>query len=1420
MASVAENKALLFGGYTASCTTAADTWLFIATSGTSGSWTQLSPASAPNDRQLSNMAAVGPNLFLLFAGERNCQQFLDDAWLFTLTSDTAGEWAQVSLGTKPSTRHGHGMVSVGSDGGVLFAGHGPGNPAPTYQDTWVFTYAGPTPLPTPSPTPVPTPVPTPAPSPVPTTVPTAAPTPSPTLGDGLLLFTDLGDTYSRTEAFDFCDSKSRQLPSRDELFSGGQLTVNDGNPFSGDFWVPVRDGDRGNDNEGIGWMSVGTTCQTGKNHQELFNADVYWGHKVAQPFKATWIYCTDLPDPTPQPTPFPTPVPTPLPTPAPTPAPTPVPTPSPTPSPTPAPTPVPTPTPTPFPTPVPSPMPSPVPTPAPTPNPTPAPTPIPTVMPTDDTSSEADLLLEQAKVLEEAALKLLAKMTGDAPAVIETGDMVAIAQRLKFDGIPSGVGAAQKSTTVTIPVPVPGDAIKVSIPLEAVKARLGTGDALQNMAVVVSVLPPSGGGGGDDPEPPPVETRSGSKGTLAFKPVSVNLYAGGEKVKLSDLDDPIAITLSPPNASMPVGYGAKCTYYNESGRVWAEDGLSMGFGDLGEIYCNTTHLTLFAVLQEHLEKAIQCMNAEIYSKGSVQNLFDGAWLGPEVIAVFSVVLLFQLLLLCAGFALDRKHERLQYPGVADLLTSDVRYMPEPAIPWSTRASLAAAALAGIIVGMARRLARTKITEIVNALTRPCRSSGDAGGTLSVFMALRKFLDERIVSNSTEAILRLAATEVGVSYESLGEMCSEFAKASSVLKERGMDASGKRRQRGQWAKWQYIGEFAEKVGGFQGSGAEAGLAGRASGLRYGCKLHQATSLFRSLQPIAATSRFNIEHSASSRAMIFLAATMGSLALQVLFYQNDGSAKSKDSDTDCEPTSLFEKVFRMVVYRVITYIVGMLPATLLTLLWKRQPEYLEPPSLPPSRCFDREPTKLEEILDRVDHPAWACVHDPTETCHAGILCQCDEYAQRYNAAALKRRRWDLALRIVWLAYWLLCWMTVLLFAANVNLDSLLQLLMATVWTFFDAHVAAPARQACVLQLSFAIMTLNARDLPKRVAARVCEHMSVPKREENADSCDGTNEATSPSAAPQPAEATVLATGVGAAAGIAVSGEVVAAKSKLRKKSSKKSAALDGFASSTSRSERTASVAMGNSRNTVNDIPEEDDMKKVASAPATHSHSTSISVKEDTEAEGQSSELAPLVPNRSMSEKQSGSKSKKSVRKSAATEGLVRSTPNGDRNATSMRIGSTCETVDDTSMGIRSTCETVDDIPQENVVKKTASAPATEAVTVEGPADDRIDKKNSVSLRKKRVKKSAATEGLAPRSTAGGQPSAAASVVIGKARRTVNDIPQEDKIEKTLSTPPAYSPSSAESTTADGEVRSQSSQPGHRVPENGASDRHRSS
>jgi len=130
---------MLYGGNGASETAGIfqDTWLYNTVS---NSWSLATVNTQPYGRTGAKAAYLAGTGAILFGGSLANGQLLNETWQWVSTSATTGTWTQISVanGAGPSVRVGHVMASSSSKV-VLFGGK---NSNSQLNDTWVYTAAG------------------------------------------------------------------------------------------------------------------------------------------------------------------------------------------------------------------------------------------------------------------------------------------------------------------------------------------------------------------------------------------------------------------------------------------------------------------------------------------------------------------------------------------------------------------------------------------------------------------------------------------------------------------------------------------------------------------------------------------------------------------------------------------------------------------------------------------------------------------------------------------------------------------------------------------------------------------------------------------------------------------------------------------------------------------------------------------------------------------------------------------------------------------------------------------------------------------------------------------------------------------------------------------------------------------------------
>jgi hypothetical protein len=145
MSSLGNGKVLMYGGEDSNGGLLNDAWIFTLSSNEkneeeTGTWTLIQTKDGPSARRDHAMASFGNGKVLMYGGTNNNLGYLQDAWIFTLSLNEkngkeTGTWTRTADG--PSARENHAMSSLGN-GKVLMYGGNNGN-SDLFNDAWIFT---------------------------------------------------------------------------------------------------------------------------------------------------------------------------------------------------------------------------------------------------------------------------------------------------------------------------------------------------------------------------------------------------------------------------------------------------------------------------------------------------------------------------------------------------------------------------------------------------------------------------------------------------------------------------------------------------------------------------------------------------------------------------------------------------------------------------------------------------------------------------------------------------------------------------------------------------------------------------------------------------------------------------------------------------------------------------------------------------------------------------------------------------------------------------------------------------------------------------------------------------------------------------------------------------------------------------------
>eukprot|EP00928_Gymnodinium_smaydae_P071870 TRINITY_DN5534_c0_g1_i4.p1 TRINITY_DN5534_c0_g1~~TRINITY_DN5534_c0_g1_i4.p1 ORF type:complete len:884 (+),score=167.03 TRINITY_DN5534_c0_g1_i4:523-3174(+) len=216
------------------------------------------------------------------------------------------------------------------------------------------------------------------------------------------------------------------------------------------------------------------------------------------------------------------------------------------------------------------------------------------------------------------------------------------------------------------------------------------GGTLTAKRLSLKVVPASGKftvGAGDGPESPAVEIPKEVLEELGDAVIILTVFNGTELGAESEdgaktMSAPISIEIfsqsggykGPFPANLQIKMPASndtlhnnestCAYWNETEKKWLSDGLKTVRRD-GEVFCETEHLTLFAMVLmpfEEMVKAFTCSNVGVLSPDKMANMFKGTWYSRSpAIIMYCAVSIYLVALVCAGIfdCRSRKQRRFK-----------------------------------------------------------------------------------------------------------------------------------------------------------------------------------------------------------------------------------------------------------------------------------------------------------------------------------------------------------------------------------------------------------------------------------------------------------------------------------------------------------------------------------------------------------------------------------------------------------------------------------------------------------------------------------------------------------------------------------------------------------------------------------------
>jgi len=187
-----------------------------------------------------------------------------------------------------------------------------------------------------------------------------------------------------------------------------------------------------------------------------------------------------------------------------------------------------------------------------------------------------------------------------------------------------------------------GNQVSAAVPVSMIQQLAGPGGAgvvlmmstSKESAAQETNVPGSGASPADDAAPP---TEPTLQIDLAAPPLSLSVAVNGKVVKVTNLAEPILLTLLSKRQE-----GFECSFYNETSLEWSSEGIEEHEAGDGGLVCASTHLTVFAAIKKTwigLNLAITCLPAEVVTAEGLSSIVrSGGWrvVGAAALCVFTL----------------------------------------------------------------------------------------------------------------------------------------------------------------------------------------------------------------------------------------------------------------------------------------------------------------------------------------------------------------------------------------------------------------------------------------------------------------------------------------------------------------------------------------------------------------------------------------------------------------------------------------------------------------------------------------------------------------------------------------------------------------------------------------------------------------
>lgn len=381
---------------------------------------------------------------------------------------------------------------------------------------------------------------------------------------------------------------------------------------------------------------------------------------------------------------------------------------------------------------------------------------------------------------------------------------------------------------------------------------------------------------------------------LATAPISLTAYSSDGEVRreVQRLSEPIRLTLAPNRTG-------RCAFWDEARGSWSAAGMTQVDHSGPELICETTHLTIFAAIIGELLAIFECSNARVLSMETLERMTSDPfeWLTRPASLLIWAMLGISVIVMFVAKAKDRRmRARLGWDDDLFLTNHEAFDVDKHKKPETL--------FHKIVVARQFLAAPSEIGEYIAgecARQATASSRGICADDLKLLVTIHEV--DHIAhkhAGCSQSVLSVHGKESTPSLQ-----LQSNKRFRDVVVEQGAALS--------YETHKVIENFVVHWGG-----------GR-----------RIVMLFLALHPWLQLTRFHLEISGASRALLIIAHLFGAMAMSAMFFENTGKGTSVDSDAaSCGTEGWRHALVRSVLVGFISTFVSILPVLVLKVSQRRR------------------------------------------------------------------------------------------------------------------------------------------------------------------------------------------------------------------------------------------------------------------------------------------------------------------------------------------------------------------------------------------------------------------------------------------------------------------------------------------------------